>query len=100
MLEVIHQEQFDLSYYVKGITFADTEAMSIFERKKLYGHLIKRKTEENDKTEQARKSMEANMSNKRKGSTAAIDAIQQRSGSKPPVRTNIGKPGDSKGYTI
>lgn len=40
-------EQFDLSYYVKGFSYQDTENMSINERLEFYDRLIKRKELEN-----------------------------------------------------
>jgi hypothetical protein len=100
MLEVVHTEQFDLSYYISGMTFQDTENMSVFERKKLYGHLVKRKMEENDKAESQKAELDKNMAARqnRKDVKYAMQEFNQSSTSQ--TRTDLGRPGGSKGYTI
>jgi hypothetical protein len=51
--ETISEEQFDLSYYIPGITYRDTEEMAIFERKDFYNRLLKRKMVEKERAEEA-----------------------------------------------
>jgi len=51
LIKTIYDEQFDISYYVKGISWEDTEKMAIFERKEVYNRLLKRKTEEKEAAE-------------------------------------------------
>lgn len=55
MMRNILDEQFDISYYIKGITYTDTENMAIFERKQIYSRLIKRKEDERQAAEDASK---------------------------------------------
>jgi hypothetical protein len=55
MIKTIYDEQFDISYYIKGISWSDTESMAIFERKEMYNRLLKRKTEEKEAMEEANK---------------------------------------------
>lgn len=52
----ILDEQFDISYYVKGISFADSDNMASFERKEIYNRLIKRRNEEREAIAQSRQS--------------------------------------------
>lgn len=54
-INVIYDEQFDISYYIKGITWQDTENMAIFERREIYNRLLKRKNEEKEASEEAMK---------------------------------------------
>jgi hypothetical protein len=59
LIKTILDEQFDISYYVKGITYTDTETMAIFERKQMYNRLIRRKSEEKNAAEEASKKSSA-----------------------------------------
>jgi hypothetical protein len=68
----------------------------------MYGHLVKKKTEENDKAERAKNDMQQNMANKqgaKKGTTSRYDQLSQQAGNQG-VRPGLGQPGGSKGYTI
>jgi hypothetical protein len=58
----ISEEQFDLSYYIPGMTYRDTEEMAIFERKEFYGRLLKRKMEEKERAEEAAKTTSGKVS--------------------------------------
>ena len=49
----ILDEQFELSYYVRGMTYTDTENMAVFERKQMFTRLLKRKQEEKDQHDKA-----------------------------------------------
>lgn len=51
----IMDEQFDLSYYVKGFSFTDTEEMSSFERKAFYNRLLTRKNAEKEARQKVNK---------------------------------------------
>jgi hypothetical protein len=55
LISNILSEQFDISYYVKGISWTDTENMSVIERREIYNRLLKRKTEEREAMEEANK---------------------------------------------
>ena len=55
----ILNEQFDISYYVKGITYTDTENMAIFERNQTYNRLLRRKNEEKEIAEENAKKIQA-----------------------------------------
>lgn len=46
-------EQFDLSYYIPGITWTDTEHMAVFERAEMYSRLLKRKDDEKEMMKKA-----------------------------------------------
>ena len=48
-------EQFDLSYYVKGMSYIDTEEMTAVERRAMYNRLIRRKETEKEEYEKASK---------------------------------------------
>lgn len=50
----ILDEQFDLSYYIPGMSWRDTENMAVFERKEMYSRLLQRKTQEKEAIEKAR----------------------------------------------
>jgi hypothetical protein len=55
LVRTILDEQFDISYYIKGMTYTDTENMAVFERKQIYRRLIKRKSEEKEAAEESHK---------------------------------------------
>ena len=54
-LDQIMDEQFDLSYYVKGFSFQDTEQMATFERKAFYNRLLTRKQAEREARQKVNK---------------------------------------------
>ena len=48
MIDRIYDEQFDLSYYVKGVSIRDTDFMTIKERQEFYSRLLKVKEQERE----------------------------------------------------
>lgn len=69
MLKIILDEQFDISYYTKGISWADTDNMAIFERKEIYRRLLKRKRDEREAAEEAHKKSASKIKSNNSSST-------------------------------
>jgi hypothetical protein len=55
MLKGVLRQQFQISYYVKGISYSDTESMAPWERMFINRQLRTTKKEEHDAIEEARK---------------------------------------------